>query len=37
MSINESIFEDAALQRFGDLGYAVGHGPQLVPGESINI
>ena len=34
MSLNESIVEDAALLGFGELGYAVGHGPQLAPGES---
>jgi type I restriction enzyme R subunit len=33
MSINESIVEDAALEWFGELGYAVGHGPHLAPGE----
>ena len=33
MSLNESIVEDAALLGFGELGYAVGHGPQLAPGE----
>ena len=33
MSHNESIVGDAALEWFGELGYAVGHGPQLVPGE----
>lgn len=27
MSLNESIVEDAALEWFGELGYAVGHGP----------
>jgi hypothetical protein len=27
MSLNESIVEDAALAWFGELGYAVGHGP----------
>ena len=31
--LNELIVEDAALEWFGELGYAVGHGPQLVPGE----
>ena len=31
--LNESIVEDAALTWFGELGYAVGHGPQLAPGE----
>jgi hypothetical protein len=34
MSLNESIIEDAALEWFGELGYAVGHGPQLAPGEA---
>ena len=33
MSLNESIVEDAALEWFGQLGYAVGHGPQMAPGE----
>ena len=33
MSLNESIVENAALKWSGDLGYAVGHGPQLAPGE----
>ena len=33
-SLNESIVEDAALEWFGELGYAVGHGPHLAPGES---
>ena len=33
MTLNESIVEDAALDRFGELGYAVGHGPHLAPGE----
>jgi type I restriction enzyme R subunit len=33
MSLNESIVEDAALEWFGELGYAVGHAPQLAPGE----
>ena len=33
MSLTESIVEDAALTWFGELGYAVGHGPQLAPGE----
>ncbi len=32
-SFNESIVEDAALTWFGELGYAVGHGPHLAPGE----
>jgi type I restriction enzyme R subunit len=33
MSLDESIVEDAALEWFGELGYAVGHGPHLAPGE----
>jgi type I restriction enzyme R subunit len=33
MSLNESIIEEAALEWFAELGYAVGHGPQLAPGE----
>ena len=33
MTLNESIVEDAALEWFGELGYAVGHGPYLAPGE----
>ena len=32
-ALNESIVEDAALEWFGELGYAVGHGPHLAPGE----
>ena len=31
--LNESIVEAAALTWFGELGYAIGHGPQLAPGE----
>ena len=34
MSINESHVEEAALGWFGELGYTVGHGPQLAPGEA---
>ena len=33
MSFNESIVEDAALSWFGELGYAIGHGPAMAPGE----
>jgi type I restriction enzyme R subunit len=33
MPLNESTVEDAALSWFKDLGYAVGHGPELAPGE----
>ena len=32
-TLTESIVEDAALTWCGELGYAVGHGPQLAPGE----
>jgi len=32
MSLTESIVEDAALTWFGELGYAVGHGPPMAPG-----
>ena len=34
MPLNESIVEDAALTWFGELGYAVGHGPNMAPGET---
>jgi type I restriction enzyme, R subunit len=34
-SLNESIVEDAALEWFGELGYAVGHGPHLAHGEKL--
>jgi type I restriction enzyme R subunit len=33
MTLNESIVEDAALEWFGELGYAVAHGPEIAPGE----
>jgi len=33
MSFNESIVEDAALEWFGALGYTIGHGPHIAPGE----
>lgn len=33
MGINESIVEDASLEWFRELGYAVGYGPHLAPGE----
>ena len=33
MSLNESIVEGAALEWFGELGYTIGHGPLLAPGE----
>ena len=31
--MNEAVVEDAALSWFEELGYAVGHGPRLAPGE----
>ena len=34
MSFNESTIEAAALSWFGELGYAVAHGPDLAPGEA---
>ncbi len=34
MTLTESIVEDAALTWFGELGYAVGQGPQMAPGEA---
>lgn len=33
MSLNESIVEDASLNWFGALGYAIGHGPHMATGE----
>src|SRR5471032_1473615 len=33
MPFNESTVEEAALSWFGELGYAIGHGPHLAPGE----
>lgn len=33
MSLNESIVEDATLSWFGELGYVIGHGPHMAPGE----
>ncbi len=34
MTLHESDVEEAALSWFGELGYAVGHGPHLAPGEA---
>lgn len=34
MNLNESVVEDAALTWFDELGYAVGHGPHIAPGEA---
>lgn len=33
MSFTESHVEDAALEWFGGLGYTIGHGPEMAPGE----
>ena len=33
MTLNESHVEDAALEWLAELGYAVGHGPDMAPGE----
>jgi type I restriction enzyme R subunit len=33
MSLNESTVEAVVLEWFGDLGFAVGHRPQLAPVE----
>ncbi len=33
MALNESIVEEAALDWLRELGYAIGHGPHLAPGE----
>ena len=33
MLFTESIVEDAGLEWFGELGYAIGNGPQFAPGE----
>ena len=35
MSLNESTVEQAALQWLGELGYAIGHGPEMAPGEAV--
>ncbi len=34
MPLNESHVEEAALEWFGELGYAIGHGPEMAPGET---
>ncbi|WP_238710780.1 type I restriction endonuclease subunit R [Oceanipulchritudo coccoides] len=34
MPLNESIIEDAALTWFEELGYQIGHGPHIAPGEA---
>ena len=37
MRLNESIIENAGVTWFGELGYAVGHGPQIPPGQSAAL
>jgi type I restriction enzyme R subunit len=32
-AFNESVVEDAALSWFDELGYGIGHGPEIAPGE----
>jgi type I restriction enzyme R subunit len=34
MSLNESHIEEATLEWLAELGYAIGHGPEMAPGES---
>lgn len=34
MTLNESSVEDASLSWFGELGYEIGHGPHIAPGEN---
>ena len=34
MSLNEAHLEEAALEWLAELGYAIGHGPDMAPGES---
>ena len=36
MALNESHVEEAALTWFGELGYAIAHGPHMAPGESAS-
>ena len=33
MTLNESIIEDVALEWLTELGYTIGHGPHMAPGE----
>ena len=35
MTLNESVVEDAALAWVAELGYAIGHGPHIAPGEPV--
>jgi type I restriction enzyme R subunit len=36
MSLNESHIEEATLEWLGELGYAIGHGPDMAPGEAAS-
>ena len=33
MTLNEATLEAAALTWFGEMGYAIAHGPHIAPGE----
>jgi hypothetical protein len=33
MSMNESHIEETTLEWLGELGYAIGHGPEMAPGK----
>jgi type I restriction enzyme R subunit len=35
MSLNESHLEEAALEWLAELGYVLGHGPDMAPGEAV--
>jgi type I restriction enzyme R subunit len=35
MTLTESIVKETALERFRDLSYALGHGPDIAPGEGV--
>jgi len=36
MSLNESHIEEATLEWLGELGYTIGHGPDMAPGEAAS-
>ena len=36
MSLNESHIEEATLEWLDELGYAIGHGPEMAPGEAAS-
>ena len=35
MSLNESHIEEATLEWLGELGYAIGHGPEMASGKFL--